>query len=56
MKVYTIEQYNILAFIEMRFETDSVSIELVDRFTVKVTDNKGDSLTFTYNNGEITWS
>ena len=56
MKAYTIEQYNILAFIERSFETESVSIELVDRCTVKVTDNKEDSLTFTYNNGEISWS
>jgi len=56
MKANTVEQYKLLAFIGKSFETDSVSIELVDRFTVKVTDNKGDSLNFTYKNGEVCWN
>lgn len=56
MRANTIEQYKVLEFIKQNFETDIISIELIDRFTVKVTDNKGDSLYFVYKNGEVCWN
>lgn len=55
IKVETIEQFKVLEFIKSNFEIDEIEIELVDKCTLKVKDNKGDSLYFTYKEGEINW-
>ncbi|SHI84050.1 hypothetical protein [Lutispora thermophila] len=55
MRANTIEQYKVLEFIKKNFETDNILIELIDKSTVKVTDNKGDSLHLVYINGEVCW-
>jgi len=56
MRANTIEQYKVLEFIKKNFETDNISIELIDKSTVKVTDSKGDSLNFVYKNGVVCWN
>lgn len=53
MKVNTIEQFKVLEFLKSNFEMDCIELELLDRYSIKVTDKTGDILTFRYENGKI---
>ena len=53
MKVNTVEQFMVLEFIKSNFIMEEVSLELIDRYTIKLTDKTGESLNFKYDNGNI---
>lgn len=53
MKVKTIEQFKVLKHIEKVLETDEITVEIVDRRALRVTDKYGDSALFVYKDGEV---
>lgn len=53
MKVNTVEQFKVLEFIKAHFIMEEVSLELIDRYTIKLTDKTGESMNFKYDNGNI---
>lgn len=55
MKVNTIEQFKVLEFIKQSFEVEKVSLELLDRCSIKLTDKTGQSLVFKYSENIIIW-
>ncbi|HCF38185.1 MAG: hypothetical protein PWQ37_1899 [Candidatus Petromonas sp.] len=55
MKVKTVEQFKILEFIKRNFEIDKISLELVNRISIRVTDVTGQSLVFKYSENTILW-
>ena len=48
-QVYTIEQFKVLAYLKKQFNTDKVSLYLLDRFTIKLVDKNNDTGYFKYN-------
>ncbi|CDX01315.1 Hypothetical protein DPCES_1428 [Desulfitobacterium hafniense] len=52
-KAETIEQFKILKYIEEILDTNYITIKLVDRYTVQVTDMDEKSIRYIYKNGEI---
>lgn len=52
-KAETIEQFKILKYIDELFDADCITIELIDRYTVQVTDVDGESISYTYKDGVI---
>ena len=48
-QVNTIEQFKVLAYLKREFNTDSVKLFLVDRFTIKLVDKNNDVGYFKYN-------
>ncbi|MBB6214061.1 hypothetical protein HNQ80_000130 [Anaerosolibacter carboniphilus] len=55
MKVATVEQFKVLEFIKQNFEVEKVSLELLNRYSIKVTDKTGQSLVFKYSENTILW-
>ncbi|MBC2460396.1 hypothetical protein [Clostridium beijerinckii] len=55
MKVNTVEQFKVLDFIKANFIMEEVSLELIDRYTIRLTDKTGESMNFKYNNGNIVY-
>lgn len=55
MKVNTVEQFKVLQFLENNFEIELFELELIDRYSIKVTDSTGESMTFKYENNKVTW-
>lgn len=55
MKVNTIEQYKVLQYIEDNFEMNYITLELIDRYTIRITDRNNDSMDFIYNEGKIVY-
>ena len=55
MKVQTIEQFKVLDFIKANFVIEEVTLRLVDRYTIEVTDKTGEILNFKYDNGTIVY-
>lgn len=55
MKVNTVEQFRILQFINKNFDMDCISLELVDRNTIKVTDHQRESMEFRFEGGRVVW-
>lgn len=53
MKVKTIEQFKVLEFLKANFVIEEVNLELIDRYTIKLTDKTGESMNFKYDNGNI---
>ena len=51
--VNTIEQYYIVKYLYEHFFMDAIDIELIDRFTILVSDIYGDILYFRYEDGKI---
>lgn len=47
-KVDTVEQYKILQFIKKNFDMNYVSLELIGKNEIKVTDKNNDSLNFSW--------
>ena len=48
-QVDTIEQFKVLAYLKNTFNTDEVSLCLLDRFTIKLVDKNNDIGYFKYN-------
>lgn len=48
-QVDTIEQFKVLAYLKKEFNTDEVSLYLLDRFTIKLVDNNNEVGYFKYN-------
>lgn len=48
-QVDTIEQFKVLAYLKQHFNTDEVSLYLLDRFTIKLVDKNNDIGYFRYN-------
>lgn len=55
MKVNTVEQFKVLQFLEKNFEIELFELELIDRYSIKVTDSTGESMVFKYENNKVTW-
>ena len=55
MKAETIEQYHVLEFIKNNFMMEAVTLELIDRYSIRLTDSKGEQMIFKYENGAVTW-
>lgn len=55
IKVNTIEQFHIIQEIKKHFDMDEITLELVDKNTITVTDKNEDSITFIYAHGQVTW-
>lgn len=53
----TVEQFKVMQYIGEQFAPDALELELVDRFTIRATDNTGASLTFYWDPdaGEVKW-
>ncbi len=49
-QVDTIEQFKVLTYLKEQFNTDEVSIYLLDRFTIKLVDKDNAIGYFRYNN------
>lgn len=48
-QVDTIEQFKVLAYLKREFNTDEVSLYLLDRFTIKLVDKNNEVDYFKYN-------
>ena len=48
-KVKTIEQFKVLQFIRKHFDMNYLTLVYLDRYTVKVTDKSGDTMSFKWN-------
>lgn len=48
-QVNTIEQFKVLEYLKKHFNTDEVSLYLLDRFTIRLIDNNNDVGYFKYN-------
>ena len=48
-QVNNIEQFKVLAYLKKEFNTDSVGLYLLDRFTIKLVDKNSDIDYFKYN-------
>ena len=55
MKVNTVEQFKVLEFIKANFIMEEVTLKLIDRYTIELTDNTGESLNFKYENDKIVY-
>ncbi|MFR7592392.1 MAG: hypothetical protein ACLUVC_13175 [Longibaculum sp.] len=57
-KVDTIEQFKVLQFIKENFDMKFIELELLDKFSIKVSDYYCDELIFKFNpkNGEIEYT
>lgn len=52
-KVNTVEQFKVLQFIQDNFFMDCITLELVDRYSIKLIDANGDGAIFRYENGTV---
>ena len=55
MKVETVEQYKVLEYIKENFYIDNITLKLIDRYTIEITDNKGDIMNFKYEDGKVVY-
>lgn len=55
MKVNTVEQFKIMEFLKENFELELFQLELLDRYSIKVSDSTSESMIFKYENGKVTW-
>ena len=55
MKVNTIEQFKVLEHIKANFFIEEVTLKLIDRYTIELTDKTGESIKFKYDNGNIVY-
>jgi hypothetical protein len=55
MKVNTVEQFKVLEFIKANFFIEEVTLKLIDRYTIELTDKTGESMNFKYDNGNIVY-
>ena len=56
MKVNTVEQYKILKYIKDNFEMNYITLELIDRYTIRITDRNNDSMDFIYKDGNVVYN
>ena len=55
MKVNTVEQFKVLQFLRKNFEIELFGLELIDRYSIKVTDSTGDKMIFKWDGKKVTW-
>lgn len=55
MKVNTVEQFKVLEYIKAHFIMEEVTLELIDRYTIEVTDKVGETIKFRYDNGFVVY-
>lgn len=55
MKVNTVEQFKVLEYIKAHFIMKEITLKLIDRYTIEVTDKVGESIKFKYDNGKIVY-
>ncbi|MCD3194211.1 hypothetical protein G8S49_01295 [Clostridium botulinum C] len=48
MKVNTVEQFKVLEFLKENFELNLFKVELLDRYSIKITDSESESMIFKY--------
>ena len=53
MKSKTVEQFKIIKYLEENFIIDSITLKLIDRFTIEVTDDKGEKMNFKYQDNKV---
>lgn len=53
MKVNSVEQFKVLEYIKANFFIEEVTLKLIDRYTIELTDKTGESMNFKYDNGTI---
>ena len=53
MKVNTVEQFKVLEHIKANFSIEEVTLRLVDRYTIELTDKTGESVNFRYEDGNV---
>lgn len=53
MKVNTVEQFKVLEYIKAHFIMEEVTLKLIDRCTIEVTDKAGESIKFKYEDGFV---
>lgn len=53
MKVNTVEQFKVLEHIKSNFIMEEVTLKLIDRYTIELTDKTGESIKFKYENGSV---
>lgn len=54
MKVNTVEQFKVLQFLKKNFEIELFGLELLDRYSIKVTDQTGECMIFKWD-GKVVW-
>ena len=54
MKVNTVEQFKVLQFLKENFEIELFKLELLDRYSIQVTDSTG-SMIFKWDGKKVTW-
>ena len=57
----TVEQHKIMQYISRHFDAGALELELIDRYTIKATDNTGATITFYWDPtagdaGEVKWN
>ncbi|WP_278523236.1 hypothetical protein [Clostridium cochlearium] len=55
MKVNTVEQFKVLQFLKEQFEIELFKLELMDRYSIQVTDLRGESMIFKWDGKKVTW-
>ncbi|WP_187291200.1 hypothetical protein [Clostridium sp. K25] len=55
MKVNTVEQFKVLQYLKENFELNLFKVELLDRYSIKITDIKNESMIFKYENGKVVY-
>lgn len=53
MKVNTVEQFKVLEYIKANFIMEEVTLKLIDRYTIELTDKTGENIKFKYENGSV---
>ncbi|MDP4179443.1 MAG: hypothetical protein Q8900_14070 [Bacillota bacterium] len=53
IKFDSVQQYKVYEFIKLNFVIDDISIEKVDKYSLKVIDKKGDSIILKYSWGKV---
>lgn len=53
MRVETIEQYKAMQFIKENFYLDHIELELIDRYSIGITDKNNDRMIVSYKDDEI---
>ncbi|MDU1442080.1 MAG: hypothetical protein E6916_01035 [Clostridium cochlearium] len=55
MKVNTVEQFKVLQFLEENLEIELFKLELLDRYSIQVTDSVGNKMIFKWVGKKETW-
>ncbi|KEI11772.1 hypothetical protein [Clostridium novyi] len=53
MKVNTVEQFKVLQYLKENFELNLFKVELLDRYSIKITDIKNESMIFRFEDNAV---